>query len=416
MHRIWKRMEEYSLLLVLGAALALVWGNLDPAGYHHFVDATLWTGGPIGALEAGPDGAAERVLTPHYLINDVLMALFFALAGKEVWEATALRSGALRGSKAFGPLIATAGGMAGPIAVYLLGALMIGQLAELGRGWAIPTATDIAFSYLVGRLVFGAGHPAVTFLLMLAIVDDAAGLVILAVFYPTGPLAPAWLLVSAFAAVGVWFLANRLPRMRDGGDPARPAARAMERLGAWPYVIAGAVSWYAFQRAGIHPALGLLPIIPAIPHAESDLGIFAEGEDDRPDLLNRIEHALKPVVQVVLFLFGLANAGVQFSSMGPATWLVLAGLLIGKPAGIFLFGWIAAKPMRLGLPEGMTLADLGVLGCVAAIGFTVSLFVAGVAFPPGPVQDAARMGALLSFGAAAIALLAGRILKVGRRD
>ncbi len=410
--RVWRRMEEYSLLLLIGAALALVWGNLDPEGYHHLIEAPIWTGGPVGAV--APDGSG-RVLTFHYLVNDVLMALFFALAGKEVWEATALRRGSLRGRKAFAPLIATAGGMAGPVAVYLAGALLIGEFAVLARGWAIPTATDIAFSYLVGRLVFGAGHPAVTFLLMLAIVDDAAGLVILAIFYPTGPLAPGWLLVSAGAAIGVWLIANRLPRVLDGGDPSRPASRMAERFGAWPYVIAGAVSWYAFQRAGIHPALGLLPIIPAIPHGELDFGLFSETGGGRPALLNRIEHALKPVVQIVLFLFGLANAGVEFSAMGSATWLVLAGLLIGKPLGIFLFGWLAAKPMGLGLPEGMRLADLFVMGCVAAIGFTVALFVAGVAFHPGPVQDAARMGALLSFAASLLAFGAGRLFKVEKR-
>lgn len=412
MYRIWKRMEEYSLLLLIGAGLALVWGNLDAEGYHHFIETALWSGGPVGALQ--PDGT--RVLTLHYLINDVAMALFFAIAGKEVWEATALKRGALRGPKAFAPLIATVGGMAGPVTVYLLGAAMIGQFAALAQGWAIPTATDIAFSYLVGRVIFGARHPAVTFLLMLAIVDDAAGLIILAIFYPTGPLAPAWLLASLAAAVGVWLLANKLPRMLDRGDPARPASKIAERFGAIPYVIAGAISWHAFQQAGIHPALGLLPIVPAIPHAEMDFGLFAEAEDGRSDLLNRMEHALKPVVQVVLFLFGLANAGVEFSAVGPATWLVLAGLVIGKPLGIFLFGWIAAKPMGLGLPRGMRMADLFVLGCVAAIGFTVSLFVAGVAFEYGPVQYAARMGALLSFGAAAIAILAGRLLKVERQD
>ena len=406
MYRIWKRMEEYSLLLLIGAGLALVWGNLDPAGYHHFIETTLWTGGAVGALQ--PDGT--RVLTLHYLINDLAMALFFAVAGKEVWEATILQRGALRGSKAFAPLIATAGGMLGPVTVYLIGAALSGKLGTLGLGWAIPTATDIAFSYLVGRIVFGAGHPAVTFLLMLAIVDDAAGLVILAIFYPTGPLAPAWLLVSVGAAVAVWALANRLPRAL-GED----ACRLADRLGPWPYVLAGAVSWYAFQQAGIHPALGLLPIIPAIPHADVDFGPFAAGEEDRPDLLSRMEHALKPVVQVVLFFFGLANAGVEFSAMGAATWLVLAGLVIGKPTGIFLFGGLAARPMRLGLPAGRRLPALFVLGCVAAIGFTVSLFVAGVAFDYGPVQSAARMGALLSFGAAILAIAAGRILKVERK-
>jgi NhaA family Na+:H+ antiporter len=131
--------------------------------------------------------------------------------------------------------------------------------------------------------------------------------------------------------------------------------------------------------------------------------------------LNRIEHGLKSPVELILFFFGLANAGVEFSAMGEATWLVLAGLLIGKPVGITLFGAFAAYGLKLGLPEGMAVRDLFVLGCVAAIGFTVALFVASVAFPAGEVQDAAKMGALFSFGAAAVAIAAGRILRVERR-
>ena len=102
--------------------------------------------------------------------------------------------------------------------------------------------------------------------------------------------------------------------------------------------------------------------------------------------------------------------------MGPATWLVLLGLLIGKPVGIFLFGWLAAKPMGLGIPEGMRLIDLVVIGCVAAIGFTVSLFVASVAFDAGPVQDAAKMGALFSFFAAVISIIVGKMLRVEKKD
>jgi NhaA family Na+:H+ antiporter len=188
-----------------------------------------------------------------------------------------------------------------------------------------------------------------------------------------------------------------------------------QRLGFWPYIVAGCLSWYGFQQAGIHPALGLLPVIPAIPHSDIEFGFFSEEEAHRTDLLNRIEHALKAPVEVILFFFGLANAGVEFSAMGEATWLVLAGLVIGKPLGITLFGLFAAYTLRLGLPRGMRPRDLLVLGCVAAIGFTVSLFVAGVAFPPGPEQDAAKMGALFSFGAAAIALAAGRIMRVERR-
>ena len=415
-YRTWRYVSEYSVLLILGAVLGLTWANLHPASYHALVDFPLLEGGPIGHLHVDADGHAHRTLTLHFLINDVLMALFFAIAGKEVWEAVALKTGSLRGRKALTPLIATAGGMIGPAGVYLIGALMLGSFAELARGWAIPTATDIAFSYLVGRLIFGAGHPAVMFLLLLAIADDAGGLVILAVFYPQGELAPAWLLLSLGAALGVYLLANRLPRMMEARRDGRPYSTSVDRrLGFWPYLVAGALSWYGFQQAGIHPALGLLPIIPAIPHSDIEFGPYSAAEAELPDLLNRIEHGLKSPVEVILFFFGLANAGVEFSAMGEATWLVLAGLLIGKPVGITLFGVFAAYGLKLGLPEGMAVRDLFVLGCVAAMGFTVALFVASVAFPAGEVQDAAKMGALFSFGGAAIAIAAGRILRVERR-
>ncbi|MEY2961699.1 MAG: hypothetical protein RLZ60_1529, partial [Pseudomonadota bacterium] len=276
-----------------------------------------------------------------------------------------------------------------------------------------PTATDIAFSYLVGRLVFGAGHPAVRFLLLLAIADDAVGLLILAIFYPSGDLAPVWLLLSFGAAIAVFVLANWLPRHLDRGNQARPNSTwVRKKLSFWPYAIAAALSWYGFQESGIHPALGLLPIVPTIPHADRAFGFFSDAETHLHDLLNDIEHALKYPVEIILLFFGLLNAGVEFKSISEPTWLVLAGLLIGKPLGVMIMGWIAAKPLRLGLPEGMRIIDLFVIGCVAAIGFTVALFVASVAFDAGPVQDAAKMGALFSFFAAAISIVAGKLTGV----
>lgn len=412
MGKVWNFVQEYSLLLIAGAIIALLWANTSPESYHHFVDFELVKDSFIGALHTDADGHVSRSITLHWLVNDLLMAFFFALAGKEVWEAVALKRGSLRGKKALTPLIATAGGMLGPVSVYLLGAFMVGKMAVLANGWAIPTATDIAFSYLVGRMVFGAGHPAVGFLLLLAIADDAIGLIILAVFYPQGELAPIWLLLSVAAGVGVYLVANWLPRRMDRGNQDRPMSTFFRKtVSIWPYVIAGALSWYGFYKAGIHPALGLLPIVPAIPHADVDYGIFADAEKHLTDMLNHIEHILKRPVEVILLGFGLMNAGVEFSSIGDATWLVLAGLLIGKPFGILLFGYIGARVMGFGLPVGMKISDLFVLGCVAAIGFTVSLFVAAVAFEAGPIQDAAKMGALLSFGAAGLALIMGKIFK-----
>lgn len=435
MYRVWDFVTNYSILLILGALIALIWVNTDPASYHYVVeypilfnnwvgtDASYWLKSYGKDYDITALGDVKKVLSFHYLVNDVLMAFFFAIAAKEVWEAVILKNGALRGKKAATPLFATAGGMFGPIAVYLGLAAFLGSdtYDAVARGWAIPTATDIAFSYLVGRIVFGAGHPAVRFLLLLAIADDAAGLIILAIFYPSGELAPQWLLLSLGASVGAYLLFNVGPRWMDRGNQLRPVSTWMRnKLSFWPYLFAGALSWFGFQESGLHPALGLLPIVPAIPHADRAFGIFSEAEKYLTDLLNHSEHLLKHPVEVVLFFFGLLNAGVAFSSIGSPTWLVLAGLIIGKPFGVLLFGWFAAYPLRLGLPAGMRTIDLFVIGCVAAIGFTVSLFIASVAFDGTVmlgdvnVQEAAKMGALFSFVGAFISILAGKLTRVKR--
>ena len=436
MYRVWNFVTNYSILLILGALIALVWANIDAHSYHMLVEYPLamnnWVGvdsaywlKKYGADYGVTEVATSKVLSFHYLVNDVLMAFFFAIAAKEVWEAVILKNGSLRGKKAATPLVATVGGMVGPITVYLGLAYFLGSetYSAVANGWAIPTATDIAFSYLVGRLVFGAGHPAVRFLLLLAIADDAAGLIILAIFYPSGELAPEMLLLSIAAAIGVYVLFNWLPRHLDRGNQVRPKSTwVRNKLSFWPYLIAGAISWYGFQEAGIHPALGLLPIVPTLPHADRAFGIFSEAEQYLTDLLNHTEHLLKHPVEIVLFFFGLLNAGVEFSSIGSPTWLVLAGLIIGKPFGVLLFGWLAAKPMGLGLPAGMRIIDLFVIGCVAAIGFTVSLFIASVAFDSSamlgdiPVQDAAKMGALFSFFAAALSIVAGKVTGVEKQE
>jgi NhaA family Na+:H+ antiporter len=425
MYRVWNFVTNYSLLLIGGALIALVWANVDAHSYHDFVERVLIDDFIIGHAHYDEAGHVHRTLTLHYLVNDVLMAFFFAIAAKEVWEAIILKNGSLRGKKAATPLIATLGGMIGPVAVYLGLALVLGSntFSAVSGGWAIPTATDIAFSYLVGRLVFGAGHPAVRFLLLLAIADDAGGLIILAIFYPSGELAPEWLLLSAGAALAVFVLFNWLPRALDSGDQLRSKSTWVRKyLSFWPYLIAGALSWYGFQEAGLHPALGLLPVVPTIPHADRAFGIFSEAETYLTDLLNTIEHALKHPVEIILLFFGLLNAGVEFSSIGSPTWLVLFGLLIGKPLGVTIFGYIAAHPLKLGLPAGMRTIDLFVVGCVAAIGFTVSLFVASVAFDSTVqlegirVQDAAKMGALFSFGAAIVAVIAGKLCRVEKQN
>ena len=161
-------------------------------------------GGQVAAVATGDShgkSGGGHGLTLAFLVNDILMALFFAIAAKEVWEAL-LPGGPLSDPrKAATPLMATLGGIVGPAGVYVLGVLMFSSWSELGSGWAVPCATDIAFSYLIARLIFGAGHPAIAFLLLLAIADDAAGLMILAVFYPSGELSLGWLLLSVAAVV-----------------------------------------------------------------------------------------------------------------------------------------------------------------------------------------------------------------------
>ena len=390
---------ENSLFLVSGAVLALIWANVDEKSYQHFIHFDL--GQLFGHSAHSATAAAGHAehgfrLSVHFLVNDVLMALFFAIAAKEVWESL-LPGGALSNvRKAATPLLATAGGVVGPSMLYLVGALALGHQDTLGRGWAVPCATDIAFSYMVARIVFGAGHPAIPFLLLLAIADDAAGLVILAVFYPAGELALPWLGL-AIVAMGLCFVFRKL------------------RLHSfwWYLLIPGILCWYAFFMSGIHPALGLVPIIFCMPHAHTDLGIFARDELKRPDTLNEFEHWWSNPVELVLGMFGLVNAGVAFGSIGPGTWLVTAGLLIGKPVGITLFTWLGEKLLGLELPQRMNYRHVVSLGMVAGIGFTVALFMATAAFPSaGPIQDSVKMGALFSFFSAIVAYLGARALGI----
>ena len=347
------------------------------------------------------DGKTERHgITVHFLVNDILMALFFAIAGKEVWESL-LPGGSLSNpKKAATPLLATAGGIVGPVLIYLGGTMLWTQpvdgVRELTPGWAIPCATDIAFSYLVARVIFGAGHPAIAFLLLLAIADDAAGLVILAIAYPSKPIEPVWFLLT-LSAILLCLLFRRM-RLHNFW---------------WYLLIPGILSWISFDLAGIHAALGLVPIIPFLPHAHTDLGIFARDELKRHDTLNEFEHWWKNPVEVILGLFGLANAGVVFSAIGTGTWLVLAGLLIGKPLGITFFTWVAEKILRLEKPAGMGYKHIVTLGMIASIGFTVALFVSTAAFPvAGPIQDSVKMGALLSFFGAVASFACAKLLGV----
>ena len=361
---------DNSLLLLAGTAAAVVWANVDWDSY---------------------DAVAHPL---HFWVNDVGMVFFFALAAKEVFEAT-LPGGPLASPRrAMSPLAAAVGGMAAPALIYMALALTRGPV-ELTRGWAIPCATDIAFSAMVARLIFPPSHPAIPFLLLLAIADDALGLVLLAVFYPSGPLGPLWLagLMSAALLTAGWLRRRRTRSF-------------------WPYVIGpGALSWAALYLGGFHPALALVPIVPFMPHSSVDLGLFDPREEYGSDTLNRFEHWWATPVHIVLLLFGFANAGVPFERIGTGTYYVLAGLLVGKPIGILLFSNVA-RLAGARLPPGLRLGDLLVVSVAASIGFTVALFFATAAFPGGTALAETKMGALLSFVAAPLAIVVARIVGI----
>jgi len=366
---------DNSLLLVVGTIAAVAWANLDLASY---------------------DAVAHPL---HFWVNDVGMVFFFALAAKEVFEAT-LPGGPLASPRrAFSPLAAAVGGMVAPALIYVGLASTLGP-TNLVRGWAIPCATDIAFSAMIARLIFPPVHPAIPFLLLLAIADDALGLLILAVFYPSGALSLPSLVVLMTAAVmlAIWL--------------RRRGTRSF-----WPYITGpGLLSWTALYLGGFHPSLALVPIVPFMPHSPRDLGIFDQQEDGLPDTLNRFEHWWMVPVQFILLLFGFANAGVPFERIGPGTYYVLAALILGKPVGVLLFSG-AARVLGGRLPPGLRLGDLLVVGVTASIGFTVSLFFATAAFTEGAALAETKMGALLSFLAAPLAIVTSLIVRVrGGRD
>lgn len=373
-------LQEFSIPLIGGVIVALIWANLAPHSYHDFIHHELFNG-----------------VNFHFLVNDIFMVFFFAIAGVEITQSL-LPGGALNPvKKAINPLLATAGGVIGPVGVYLLLNAFIGA-PEFTRGWGIPTATDIALAWLIARFVFGATHPAVKFLLLLAIADDAIGLFIIAVFYPDplNPVAPIWLLLVLAGMLVAFFL------------------RKAKVNNYWPYILfGGLLTWMGLHNAHLHPALALVFIIPFLPAPKREEGLPFEVGHDEHSALTTFEHEWKIFIDFGLFFFGLANAGVAFSEVGIPTLLVFAGLLVGKTVGIFAFGSVGSM-LGCPLPDQMTKKELLLAGVVAALGLTVALFVAGAAFVDLKIQGAAKMGALFSVFVIPIALILGKVLKIKR--
>jgi NhaA family Na+:H+ antiporter len=320
--------------LFAAAVFALIWAN---SPLDHTYD-TVWHHG-------------------RHAVNDGLMSVFFLVVGMEVKRE--LVAGELRvWRRAALPIVAALGGMAVPALVYA-----VGNAGGAGhRGWGVPMATDIAFA--VGALsLLGARVPSglKLFLLTLAVADDIASIVVLALFYSRR------LDLAALAAAAAVIAA--MVGLR--------AARVRARL---PYLAGGVLLWVALSRSGVHAAL-----------AGVVLGVLLPVDEE-------LESALDPWASyLVLPLFALANAGVHLGAValdGPVLWGVLAGRVLGKPAGIVGATWVAVRVRAGELPDGVAWRHVAGVGAIAAVGFTVPLLFAQVALP-ARLRDTATVALLL---------------------
>ncbi len=367
------------LILIAAAALAMIAANV-PATAHLYHDILHATTGPILSPELG-------AMTVHLWINDGLMALFFLLVGLEIkrefvdgrlasWDRRRL------------PIIAAAAGMGVPALVFLA---IVGEAPELEPGWAIPAATDIAFAIGVMALL-GKRVPSTLKLLLttIAIVDDLGAVAIIAVAY-TEKIHVLPLALAGVATVVLYVMGQR-----------RVAA-------LWPYLAVGAALWLFVLQSGVHATIAGVVTALCVPVTPSP------GAPDRAESpLHRLEHALHPwVAYAIVPLFAFANAGV---ALGGFDWSVMAeplvlgisaGLFLGKQIGIFGSIWGAVRLGLAGKPGGVTWPQLYGMTLIAGIGFTMSLFIGGLAFPgDGALVEQVKIGVLAGSIASALAGIA----------
>ncbi|URL60093.1 Na+/H+ antiporter NhaA [Luteibacter flocculans] len=350
------------LVLMGTAALAMVVAN-SPLGPAYF-DALHVELGPLSVL--------------HW-INDGLMAIFFLLVGLEIKREFIdgeLASNRLR----ILPGLAAFGGMAVPALIYLA---INWNSGDAANGWAIPSATDIAFALGVAALL-GSRVPASlkAFLAALAIIDDLGAVIIIAVFYTPG-LDLLYLGLSA-AVVAAMAVANRL------------GVRSL-----WPYLTLGVVLWICVHASGVHATLAGVATALCIPLRDGEGRLPSDGDCTHSPLL-RLEHALHRLVPItVLPLFGFANAGISFAGLGVDAWLasttlgVGLGLAVGKLVGVFGTSWLAVRLGWAEMPREASTVQLLGTALLCGIGFTMSLFIGMLAFPTHPeLQDEAKLGIL----------------------
>ncbi len=368
------------MVLVLAAAVALIWAN---SPYSHSYHA-IWH----AALSFGLGG---RVVSQplHFWINDALMTIFFLVVGMEIRRE--IHEGSLSDVRqAALPITAALGGVAVPALIYLAMNQRSGQL----EGWAVPTATDIAFAVGVLALL-GKSIPSSLriFLLTLAISDDLIAVVIIAVFY-SGGLQYAGFAVSAVGCLLVLVL---------------------QRLGfgsAWAYVLPGAIVWGGLLMTGAHPTLSGVVLGLLTPVTAGHLRGYSR--HSQPPVA-KVQAELHPwVAYGVMPLFALANAGVSLSGGEASTdalWItsgVAIALLVGKPLGVVGTSWLVVRLGGCRLPDGLSWRGVWLLGLLAGIGFTMSIFIANLAFDEAIAVDSAKRGVLIgSLASAVVALVWG---------
>jgi Na+:H+ antiporter, NhaA family len=350
------------LVLVVAALVALLASNSPLAWLY---DGFLHT--PVG-LRVG-DLALDKSLL-HW-INDGLMAIFFFLVGLEI-KRELLQGELSTFGQAVLPAVAAIGGMVAPAVIYV--GINTGDPIAL-RGWAIPTATDIAFAVGVLALL-GPRIPSSLkiFLLALAIIDDLGAIIIIALFYTDNLSLTS--LSLAFAGLAVLWALN---------------ARGITRLA--PYLLAGIFIWVCVLKSGVHATLAGVAVALAIP-----LTSKAEGE---PSLLEQLEESLHPwVAFAVLPLFAFANAGVSLQGLSlenllePIPLGIAAGLFAGKAIGVFGATWIAVMGGLAGKPDGASWLQILGVALLSGIGFTMSLFIGMLAFPDPAEAASLRLGVL----------------------
>jgi len=378
-------LEASGGILLIGCTVAaLVWANSPIAGsYFHFWHIDL-TFGRIGGLVAKP---------LHFWINDGLMALFFLLIGLEIKRETLV--GELASfRKAALPIAAAFGGMIVPAGLYLV----FNHGGPGASGWGIPTATDIAFALGVLALLGDRVPTSLkVFLAALAIADDIGAVLVIAFFYTAQISWP------SLGVAGLFFVALLVVN-RVGGRHLLI------------YAILGVGLWVAFLQSGIHATVAgvLLAITITARQLIPSRAVLTSNDS----LMLRLEHALIPCNRYLIMpVFALANAGVALgggaarSVVAPVSLGVIFGLVIGKPIGVVLFSWLATRTRLAAMLDGIGWRQIIGVGMLGGIGFTMSLFIANLAFGNGPALETAKVGILV---ASVVSGIAGVIVLVKR--